>query len=180
MIGVLALQGDFREHIQVLKKLSTPAKEIRSIKDMDIDALIIPGGESTTIGKLLETSGLSDEIIRKHNKGMPIYGSCAGAILLARNIKYYNQPTLGLIDITIERNSYGRQINSFVAEIDIQGKPFHAIFIRAPRILKTDAEILAIHNKDPVLINKDKILISTFHPELTDDTRVHQIFLDMI
>jgi len=182
MIGVLALQGDFREHIAMLKRLGADAKEVRTIEDFkQVNALIIPGGESTTIGKLLKETGLGKAV---KQRDIPIYGSCAGAILLAKNIEDSRQLKLNKIDISISRNSYGRQIDSFEDEIEIKGmkKKFPAVFIRAPKIIATgkDVEILATHNSFPILARQGNILISTFHPEMTDDARIHKYFLEMV
>ncbi len=185
-IGVLALQGDFREHSEVLRKLGCRPVEIRKKEDLKtIKGLIIPGGESTTISKLLKEFKLNQNIIELHKKGIPIYGTCAGAIVLAKDIHNYpKQPSLGLINISIDRNAYGRQIESFEENISIRGekKPFPAIFIRAPIIkeIGKNVEILAKQNGNPVLIKEDSILVSTFHPELTEDTRIHKMFLEMI
>ena len=185
-IGVLALQGDFLEHIKVLKKLNVSTSEVRTKKELDtVDALIIPGGESTTIGKLLKKYKLDKEIKSRFKHGMPIYGTCAGAIIIAKEILDYDkQPKLGLIDITIDRNAYGRQIDSFETKLTIKGlkKEFNAIFIRAPKIerIGKDIEVLAKHNDEPVLIKNSHALISTFHPEMTGDLRVHKLFLKMV
>ena len=182
-VGILALQGDVREHIEILRKLNAESVKVKLPEDLeDIDALIIPGGESTTIGMLIKKYNLDTKIREKYAKGMPIYGTCAGAILLAKNIKNSRQPKLSLIDIEIERNAYGRQAESFEAELNIKkiGK-FKGIFIRAP-IVKTvydGAEILAEHNNFPVMIKQDNILITTFHPELANDARVHKLFMEM-
>ena len=182
-VGILALQGDVREHIEILRKLNAKSVKVKLPEDLEgIDALIIPGGESTTIGMLIKRYGLDTKIKEKHAKGMPIYGTCAGAILLAKNIKNSKQAKLSLIDIEIERNAYGRQAESFEAKLNIKNiGNFKGIFIRAP-IVKTvydGAEILAEHNNFPVMIKQDNILITTFHPELTNDLRVHKLFLDM-
>jgi len=184
-IGVLALQGDFREHINMLKKLEVETVEVRTKKDLEeIQGLIIPGGESTTIGKLLIKYSLDKSIIKKYKEGMAIYGTCAGAILLASEIIGNEQPKLGLIDISVARNAYGRQIDSFETDLEIDGfnKNFHSIFIRAPiiRKIRNGVKILAKHKKEPVLLRNGRILISTFHPEMTDDTRIHEYFIKMI
>ncbi len=184
-IGVLALQGDFREHINILKKLKLIPVEIRTKEELDsVEGLIIPGGESTTMGKLLKKYKLAREIKRRYKEGMPIYGTCAGAILLAKEIIDSQQLKLDLIDISISRNAYGRQIDSFEAEIKVPDskKPFNAVFIRAPKIteIRDCVKILSKHKKLPVLIRTDDILISTFHPELTDDTRIHKYFMKMV
>ena len=184
-VGVLALQGDFREHMNSLRKLKVTPIEVRTKEELDsVEGLIIPGGESTTIGKLLRKYNLDIEIKKKYNHGMPIYGTCAGAILLAKEIVDSKQPKMDLIDISVSRNAYGRQIDSFEAEISIPDskKPFNAVFIRAPQItqIRNGVKILSKYKKQPVLIRTDDILISTFHPELTEDTRVHEYFVKMI
>ena len=183
-IGVIALQGDFREHVGILKKLGVETVEVRMPSDLkDVKGLIIPGGESTTIGKLMVKYELDKAIKEMTKKGMAVYGTCAGAILLAKEIIGNRQFCLGLIDISVERNAYGRQIDSFEAELEIKGLgKFNAVFIRAPIIkeIRNGVEILAKHGNEPVLLRKGKILVSTFHPELTDDARVHNYFVGMI
>ncbi|MFH2028369.1 MAG: pyridoxal 5'-phosphate synthase glutaminase subunit PdxT [Nanoarchaeota archaeon] len=184
-VGVLALQGSVIDHINMLNQCEVEPVEVRLPEDVDnIYGLIIPGGESTTIGKLLVESGLDREIIRKYELGMPIYGTCAGAILLAKNIINSKQPKLGLMDISIKRNEYGRQIDSFEAELEIEKfeKPFHGIFIRAPIIdaVFNGSHVLSSFNGHPVLVQQDNLLVSTFHPELTKDTRIHKYFVKMI
>ena len=183
-IGVLALQGDFKEHIEMLRKCDVDVVDVRLPQDLEnANGLIIPGGESTTIGNLMQKYGLDEEIVKKHNKGMAIYGTCAGAILISKDIVGSAQPRLNLIDISVKRNDYGRQIDSFEAELDIEkiGK-FKGIFIRAPVIenVYNEVRILSKLNNKPVLIEKGNILASTFHPELTDDSRIHQYFIDII
>jgi 5'-phosphate synthase pdxT subunit len=163
-VGVLALQGDFREHCNMLRKIGAEPVEVRTAYDLDsVYGLIIPGGESTTIGKLLKKSGLDKEIKKKYQTGLPIYGTCAGTILLAKEILDSKQPKLSLIDISVSRNSYGRQIDSFETSLDIKDfkKPFPAIFIRAPKIekIRNGVKILAKHKKHPVLSRTDDILI---------------------
>ena len=184
-IGVLALQGSIKNHVRSLEACGAEPVEVRLPEDMDnIYGLIIPGGESTTMGKLMEEYGLDKEIRRKYSLGMPIYGTCAGAILLARKVLGSYQPTLGLASIVVKRNDYGRQIDSFETALDIDGfdEPFHAMFIRAPAIHHTynGAKILATHDNKPVLLKEGQILISTFHPELTDDLRIHKYFIEMV
>ncbi len=183
-IGVLALQGDFREHIEMLKKCSVTPLEVRLPEDLDsVEGLIIPGGESTAIGNLMQSNGTGKEIIKKHKNGMALWGTCAGAILLAKNIVSSSQPRLNLLDISIKRNDYGRQVDSFEAELNIDkiGK-FHGIFIRAPVIEKVNdgVKVLAKLNNKAVLIQKNNILASTFHPELTKDKRVHEFFIQIV
>ncbi|MBI1935524.1 pyridoxal 5'-phosphate synthase glutaminase subunit PdxT [Candidatus Woesearchaeota archaeon] len=183
-IGVLSLQGDFREHIEMLKKCSVNPIEVRLPEDLrNIDGLVIPGGESTAIGNLMQKNSMDKEIIKKHKSGMAIYGTCAGAILLAKNIVGSNQPSLNLLDISIKRNDYGRQLDSFESELSIKniGK-FKGIFIRAPVIEKVDkkVKVLSSLNKKPVLIRQENLLASAFHPELTNDSRIHEYFIKMV
>lgn len=183
-IGVLALQGDFREHIGMLKKCKVDAVEVRLTEDLEnVDGLVIPGGESTTIGNLMQRHSLDKEIIKKHKQGMALYGTCAGAILLAKDIVGSKQPRLNLLDISIKRNDYGRQIDSFETELNIEkiGK-IKGIFIRAPVIeeVRNGVKTLSKLNNKPVLIQKDNILASTFHPELTEDKRVHEYFISLV
>tara|TARA_Y100000310_G_C20468126_1_gene708660 strand:+ start:291 stop:878 length:588 start_codon:yes stop_codon:yes gene_type:complete len=188
MIGILSLQGDIREHKKMLHDLNHQTIEVKKQQDLkDIDGLIIPGGESTTIGKLLEKFNLSKPIIKLHEQGMPIYGSCAGAIVLAKTIKHSTQPKLGIMNIEIKRNDYGRQIDSFETNIKIEEETlnhaaFRGIFIRAPIItnIGADCQVLAEHNNHPILVRQNNLLVSTFHPELTKDSRIHKYFLSMI
>ncbi|MBI4452119.1 pyridoxal 5'-phosphate synthase glutaminase subunit PdxT [Candidatus Woesearchaeota archaeon] len=182
-IGVLALQGDFREHIEMLKKCKIDAAEIRLPEDLkDVDGLIIPGGESTVIGNLMQIHSLDKEIIKKYKMGMAIYGTCAGAILLAKYIAGSSQPRLNLLDISVKRNDYGRQIDSFESELNIDGiGKFNGIFIRAPVIKKArnGIKVLSKLGNKPVLVRQNNILASTFHPELTNDKRVHEYFIEL-
>jgi len=184
-IGVLALQGSIEEHIFMLKKCGVEAVKVRLAEDLnDISGLIIPGGESTTLGKLLKTNNLGKEIIKKAKKGMAVYGTCAGAILLAKNIIGKKQLSLGLMDISIKRNYYGRQIDSFETDLGITGfgESFKGIFIRAPVIdnFHNGAKVLSEFRNKPVLVEQGNLLVSTFHPELTNDKRIHEYFLRMV
>ncbi len=184
-VGILALQGDVREHARILVKLGAEPVKVKSSEDLtDIDALIIPGGESVTIGMFMKKYGLDKAIKEKHGHGMPIYGTCAGAIVLAKNIidGIIKQPKLNIADISIKRNDYGRQIDSFEAELSIKGiGTFPGVFIRAPTIknIYNGAEILSEHKNSPVMVKQHNLLITTFHPELTNDTRIHEYFLNM-
>jgi 5'-phosphate synthase pdxT subunit len=182
-IGILALQGDVREHARILVKLGAEPIEVKLPQDLeDLDALIIPGGESTTIGMLMRKYKLDSKIKEKHKQGMPIYGTCAGAILLAKDIIGDKQPKLGLADISIKRNEYGRQIESFETELSIKDiGSFNGVFIRAPTIKSfyNGVQTLSEYKNSPVMIRQDNILITTFHPELTKDTRIHEYFLNM-
>ena len=189
-IGVLALQGDFAEHIVMLKKLGAETAEVRLPKHLDgLDGLIIPGGESTTIGKLMVIYELL-EAIREFGQGHAIWGTCAGAILLSKDARR-EQPLLSLMDITVERNAFGRQVDSFEAALNVDvvkkatasDEPFHAVFIRAPIIesVSADAEVIcALDDGRIVAAQQGKLLATSFHPELTGDTRFHQYFLSLV
>lgn len=188
IIGILALQGDFVEHKAVIEKLGVFTKEIRKAYDLkEISGLIIPGGESTTMSLLLKNNSLRSSIKKLAKKGIPIYGTCAGAILLAHLVNgKKNTKGIPLVDIDIKRNAYGSQLESFeeniLISIEEKEKKFNAIFIRAPKITKIgdDVKILSRNrNKDIVMIQKNNILISTFHPELTNDNKIHRYFVDM-
>ena len=183
--GVLALQGAFREHREVLDALGIEAVEVRTPQQLSgIDALILPGGESTTIAKLLDTSGLRAPLAVALADGLPAFGTCAGLILLAREVLdgRTDQEPLGVIDVIARRNAYGRQVDSFEAPLDVRGLPggaFPGVFIRAPAIERVgDAvEVLAEHDGRAVLAREGTIWVSTFHPELSGDLRLHQGFL---
>lgn len=187
-VGVLALQGDFREHLAVIDRLGHEGVEVRTEKELEsIEALIIPGGESTTIGRLATIYGLIDPLRRRIEEGMPVLGTCAGMILLATATTGPDQPQLGVLDAVVERNAFGRQQDSFEAEIDVEGldAPLEAIFIRAPWIEKTggSVDVLATvadpgSNRDrPVVVRQGNIVATSFHPELTADDRIHRLFL---
>jgi pyridoxal 5'-phosphate synthase pdxT subunit len=186
-IGVLALQGAFREHIAALGAIGVEPVAVRLPEQLDGCAgLIIPGGESTAIGKLMATYGFFEAIPRLHSQGMGIWGTCAGAILLARIVldALPDQRLLGLMDITARRNAYGRQLASFEADLDVTGlsEPFRGVFIRAPWIEATGetVEVLAQHGDRIVAARQGDLLATTFHPELTTDTRFHQLFVDSV
>lgn len=186
-IGVLALQGAFREHRQALERCGVEVIEVRKPDDVDlIDGLIIPGGESTTIGKLLVEWGLADKIVKRAQDGMPIYGTCAGLIVIAKEIaEFEQQARLPLMDIVARRNAYGRQVDSFEHEFKITelgDEPFRAVFIRAPYIEKCgpSVQVLAEHEGKAVLARQNNLLASSFHPELTCDDRIHRYFLQMV
>ncbi len=182
-IGVLALQGSVKEHLAMLKECRVEPVSVKLPRDLkEINGLIIPGGESTTLGKLMRRYGLDKEIKRRYKEGMPIYGTCAGAILLAKNIVDSKQPKLGLMDISVKRNDYGRQVDSFEAEVDIFDEPFRGIFIRAPVIsaLHDGCKILGKFEDKPIMVEQKNLLVSTFHPELTDDLRIHKYFIEMV
>ena len=184
-IGVLALQGAFREHRLMMEKCGAKTVEIKKPEHLNkCTGLIIPGGESTTIWKLLEEWDIATAIRKRAVEGMPIFGTCAGMILLAKKIIGSEQSSLRLMDIEVARNAYGRQINSFEVDLSIKGlgEPFRAVFIRAPYV--TDAgenvEVLCKHEDKVVMVKQDNLLACSFHPELTDDLRVHEFFLQMV
>ena len=183
-IGVLALQGDFEAHEKALARAGAEPVQVRSASDLQqVDGLIIPGGESTTMMKLLEEEKLL-EPLREFGREHPIFGTCAGAILLASGVSGPSQPSLGLMDIDVERNAYGRQLDSRIAHLRPEGTgaELEAVFIRAPKIRRVgrDAKVLAQYQGDPVLVEQGRHLVATFHPELTDDPRVHLMFLNKI
>ncbi len=183
-IGVLALQGDFREHAAMLRRLDAAVVEVRLPGQLDgLDGLIIPGGESTTIGKLAAMYGLDDAI--RAFRGA-IFGTCAGLILLAREAVdgTHGQPLLGLVDIAVRRNAFGRQVASFEADLEVEGEPepVHAVFIRAPWVESAGpgVQVLAEAAGHAVLAREGRYLVAAFHPELTGDTRIHEQFLDLV
>ncbi|MEO6981883.1 MAG: pyridoxal 5'-phosphate synthase glutaminase subunit PdxT [Edaphobacter sp.] len=183
-IGVLALQGAFEAHAKTLQSLGVTAKLIRTPAELkDLDGLIIPGGESTTFLKFLERGGFLDAL-HTFVQATPTFGTCAGAILLAKDVVNPAQKSLALLDITVERNAYGRQIDSTIltSPTTLEGGPLEMVFIRAPRITRTGpgVEVLATRDNFPVLVREGHILAATFHPELSTDTRIHQLFLDLI
>ena len=181
-VGILALQGDFDAHRKAVERAGGRPIEVRTAQDLDAcDGLIVPGGESTTMLKLLDIEKLI-EPLRQFAARKPVFGTCAGAILLAHSVTSPSQPSLDLIDIDVERNAYGRQIDSRVARVDAGGKDMEAIFIRAPKILRVGSggKILATYNGDPVWVEQGRHMVTTFHPELTPDLRVHQRFLERV
>jgi 5'-phosphate synthase pdxT subunit len=183
-IGILALQGDFAAHAKALRALDVETQEVRHTADLwKVGGLIIPGGESTTLLNLMRDEPWFDELREFHERGGAIFGTCAGAILLAREVLDPQQPSLGLLDATIQRNGYGRQIDSFEEPLEVRGlaSPLHAVFIRAPRFRRIGAgvEVLARRADEPVLVRQGRILAGTFHPELTDDGRLHDLFLKL-
>ena len=186
VIGVLALQGDFREHLAMVRSLGADARLVRLPEEVElIDGLVIPGGESTTMGKLMVSYGVDAAIVDRYHAGkLAIYGTCAGMILLAREIEgYQDQPTLGLLDVSVHRNAFGRQKESGEEDLTVEGlaTPLHAVFIRAPVIVRTGpaVKILARVAQGPVYVQQGRLLASSFHPELGSDTRVHEHFLQL-
>jgi 5'-phosphate synthase pdxT subunit len=174
-IGVLALQGNFREHAAMLRRLGAEAVEVRKPEQLEgLDGLVVPGGESTTFVRLMRLYGLEDAI-RAFQQ--PVLGTCAGLIVLDRD-------HLGLVDVEVARNAYGRQVSSFEADLALAGEdePLRGVFIRAPRVTAAGdgVEVLARLDGEPVLVRQGRFLVATFHPELTDDTRVHELFLESV
>jgi len=185
-IGVLALQGAVTEHIQMLSALDAEAIPVRTPSELDgLDALIIPGGESTTISKLLTDYGLMEPIRKLAEQGFPIFGTCAGLVLLARKVPNLEMEPIGIMDIEVKRNAFGRQVDSFEVNLEIpalHNGTFHGIFIRAPIIEKAESgvEVLCQLNNKPVAVRQGKLLACAFHPELTDDLRLHRYFLNLV
>jgi pyridoxal 5'-phosphate synthase pdxT subunit len=174
-IGVLAVQGNFREHAAMLRRLGADVVEVRKPEELaGLDGLVVPGGESTTFMRLMRLYGL-DDAIREFDR--PVLGTCAGMIVLDRD-------HLGLADLAVDRNAYGRQVASFEADLKLagEGKPLRGVFIRAPRVRETgeDVEVLAERDGEPVLVRDGRIIVASFHPELTEDTRVHELFLKAV
>jgi 5'-phosphate synthase pdxT subunit len=182
-VGILALQGDFEAHAKAIGKAGGLAREVRTREEMaECDGLILPGGESSTMLKLLEYENLL-EPLRAFGEQKPIYGTCAGAILLAKGVSHPAQTSLGLMDIDVERNGYGRQIDSRIARLDLNGDgTFEAVFIRAPIIRRAgnDVRVIAKYNGDPVWAEQGRHMVTTFHPELTGDVRLHRRFLEKL
>jgi 5'-phosphate synthase pdxT subunit len=183
-IGVLALQGAFDVHVKRLTELGAKAVLVRRPEQLaELDGLVIPGGESTTFLKNLERAGFYD-VLDAFVHSKPVFGTCAGCILLAKDVANPPQRSFGVLDVSVERNAYGRQNDSVIlnAETSLPGGPLEMVFIRAPRISRVGAavETLATRNGDPTLVRQGRLLAATFHPELTEDLRVHQLFLDMV
>jgi pyridoxal 5'-phosphate synthase pdxT subunit len=184
--GVLGLQGDFREHLDAFQRLGTEAVDVRRPEQLDeIDALVIPGGESTTIGKLALLYGFIPKLKERVAEGMAVWGTCAGAIFIARDVPGHPHPLAELMDITIRRNAFGRQLDSFEADLDVPAlgsEPFHAVFIRAPLIeaVGPEVEVLSrLESGSIVAARQDRLLATSFHPELTHDGRFHDYFLKL-
>jgi 5'-phosphate synthase pdxT subunit len=191
-VGVLALQGDFLEHVNMLRALGVDAREVRTAEELkSLDGLIIPGGESTTFGRLIGDFKLQEPLSAFVRSGVPVWGTCAGMIMLSRHASDLEFPTLQAIDIEVDRNAYGRQVDSFEADIDVAAlgsEPYHAVFIRAPVVASVGekVEVLARCRRDdasperPVAVRQGVIMATSFHPELTNDTRFHRYFLDIV
>jgi len=185
-IGVLALQGAFAKHIEMLESLGCAAYAVKTPLDIySADAIIIPGGESTTMGKLLTENSMITPLLESVKSGMPLFGTCAGMIILAEKITGSDQPYLSVMSIEVERNAYGRQKESFEAAFKIRnlsGPEFTGVFIRAPRIVSVspDVEVMAEFEGIPVMVRQGNLLASSFHPELTSDRRIHEFFISMV
>ncbi|MDR3194524.1 MAG: pyridoxal 5'-phosphate synthase glutaminase subunit PdxT [Tannerella sp.] len=185
-IGILALQGAVREHRDMLHKLGVETVDVRSPEDLKgLRGLILPGGESTAVGKLLVRYELLEPIAKAGRRGMPVFGTCTGMILLSKHIHQSDQPRLGLMDTCVERNAFGRQLASFEADMPIPvlgNRPFHTVFIRAPYITGADCNVqaLLVYDNKILLAEQQNLLAAAFHPELTDDTRLHAYFLQKI
>jgi len=180
-VGVLALQGDFDAHRRRLEELGAAASLVRNARELDdVDALVIPGGESTTFLELLGDDGF--EALRRFAAEKPLFGTCAGAILLARDVEDSSQPSLGALDIRVRRNGYGRQLDSSIRSGTFQGTPMEMVFIRAPKIVTfgDGVEVLAKEGDNVVAVRQGHVVAATFHPELSDDVRMHAMFLELI
>ena len=184
-VGVLALQGAFARHLQVLGGLGAATTEVRTTEDLlEVDALVLPGGESTTMSMLLDSSGLHDAVADRITNGMPVLGTCAGMILLARHVAdgRPDQRSFAAIDIDVLRNGYGRQVDSFEADLEVTGldEPFHGVFIRAPVVewVGDGVEVLGTVDGRPVLCRQGAVVVASFHPEMSGDGRIHRRFLD--
>lgn len=188
VIGVLALQGDVREHMAAVEQAGAEAVAVRTREEIaQVDGLILPGGESTTVGKLLERFDLMETIRSLPDEGKPIFGTCTGMILLAKEVENsgVHQPRIALMDVTVRRNAFGRQVDSFEEDIPVEGiedGPVRAVFIRAPYIsdVREGVEVLAEVQGHPILVREGDLLAAAFHPELTDDVRVHKYFIEMV
>lgn len=193
-VGVLAVQGDVANHVRALAGIGAEAVPVRRARELaEVDALVIPGGESTTIDRLLRTFDLHDPLVARLRDGLPAYGSCAGMILLAREVVdgRPDQQSLGVLDVTVRRNAFGRQVDSFEVDLTVRGlaepdRPFRAVHIRAPWVERVGpgVEVLATVTRDgaehPVAVRQGPVLATSFHPELTPDRRVHRLFLDLV
>ena len=187
LVGVLALQGAFVAHQRALETAGAATRQVRQPGDLaGLDALVIPGGESTTMSRLLVTSGLFDEIKATLSDGLPVFGTCAGMILLASEVLdgRPDQLSFGAIDVSVQRNGYGRQVDSFETDLQVAGldRPFHAVFIRAPKVVAIgpNVEVLAEHDGVPVVARQGHVMVASFHPELTGDARLHARFLQEV
>jgi 5'-phosphate synthase pdxT subunit len=188
VVGVLALQGATEPHLEALREVGGHARPVLTPAELDgVDAVVMPGGESTTMSKLIDANGLRAPLRTRLDAGMPVFGTCAGLILLARTVLdgRADQHSFGVLDLDVRRNAFGRQVDSFETDLDVPTlgpEPLHAVFIRAPWVERTgpDVEVLATVDDHPVLVRRGPVLASAFHPELTDDRRLHELFATMI
>jgi pyridoxal 5'-phosphate synthase pdxT subunit len=187
LVGVLALQGAFVAHQRALESAGARTRQVRRPRDLEgIDGLVMPGGESTTMSRLLTTSGLFDGVKAMVSDGLPVFGTCAGMILLATEVLdgRPDQVSFGAIDLTVQRNGYGRQVDSFETDLDVVGfdDPFHAVFVRAPKVvgIGSNVEVLAEYDGVPVVARQGHVMVASFHPELTADARLHAKFLQEV
>lgn len=185
-VGVLALQGDYALHQKMLERIGCHSRQVRKADELEgLDALVIPGGESTTMLKFIKGEGLLAPLRKLHADGAALYGTCAGVILLAKEVTSPSQVSLAILDVTVERNAYGRQADSHMAEEpcpELGSEPLPMVFIRAPVVRRTGPEVLVLarHRGEPVLVREGRILASTFHPELSEDERVHRYFVENV
>lgn len=186
-IGVLGLQGAVREHVDAIRAVGAEPVVVRLPSELvGLDALILPGGESTTMRRLIDRYGLREPIRRMADEGRPMLGTCAGMILLARDIADGDEPVLGVLDVVVQRNAYGRQLDSFEADVEMPAAgtgPLHGVFIRAPVVSEAGPEVEVLARDDegrPIAVRQGKVLATSFHPELTDDRRIHRLLLEMI
>jgi pyridoxal 5'-phosphate synthase pdxT subunit len=181
--GILALQGDFREHASMFEACGASPVLVRTVDELrEVDCLAIPGGESTAIARLARLHGLIEPLVERARQGMPVFGTCAGMILMAQDVGG-GEPVLSLMDIRADRNAYGRQVDSFEADVDVEGVgPVRGVFIRAPRVTRVggEVEVLAEHDGLPVVVRQGRLLAAAFHPEIAGDPRMHATFLDSI
>ena len=186
IIGVLGLQGDVEEHLAMLEQCKVEGRRVKTAEDLRaVDGLIIPGGESTTVGAMLDRFGLTKPLLERVRKGMPVWGTCMGMIVMAEKVVGSEQPTLGLLHIDVKRNAFGRQVESAEVPLEIQGlggKPFPGVFIRAPWIeaARDGAKVVASLGGKGVMVRQGNLLGTSFHPELTDDTRIHKLIIDLV
>ncbi len=184
VVGVLALQGDFAKHLEALERCGCRARAVRTPEELEAcDRLVLPGGESTTLGILLQKAGLAELLRQRIMEGMPVWGTCMGMILLAKDIEGSDQFRLGVLDIGVSRNAFGSQVHSFETDLWVKGldSPFHAVFIRAPVVTRVGkgVDVLAKYEDRVVAVRQGRILATAFHPELTDDLRFHQMFAQL-
>lgn len=184
MVGIVAIQGDFIKHAEAFSRCGSPVRFVKTPEDLrDVARLVIPGGESTTVGKLMERFGLGDAIVHRAKDGMPVWGTCMGLILIAKEIEGRDQYRLGLLDVTVRRNAFGAQVHSFEDEVEMSvlDAPLTAVFIRAPVVVRhgADVEVLATYRDEIVAVRQGPLLGTSFHPELTEDDRLHRWFLNL-